>query len=100
MNIPPIYKKETSTVITKYDYEMEREILYLWYSLTLTKPNQNLQISRGKFKLISKVVCAAILGYVSDSRAANSFKNLNMFLISIVCGHKIHQRTLKYIYNV
>jgi len=42
---------------------------------------------------------SAILDYVSDSRAAISFKNLNAFLISLVCGHKTHQRTLKYICN-
>jgi hypothetical protein len=79
---------------------MNPEVLYFWYSQTLNKPNHNLHFSRGKLKLISKPLRTANLDYVSDCRAANSFKNLNVFLTSLVCGHKTHQRTLKYIYKV
>jgi len=100
MNIPPKYKQVTSTVTTKHDYEMDSEILYFWYSQILNKPNQNLQIPRGSLKLISTFLCTAILDYFSHCRAAFSFKNLKVFLISLVCGHKNHQRTLKYIYNL
>jgi hypothetical protein len=69
---------------------MDREILYFWYSQTLTKPNQNLQIPRINLKLISTFLCTAILDYVSESRAAISFKNLKVFLISLLCEHKTH----------